>query len=413
MQRILRNSIEGITKPAIARLARKAGVKRMGDLSYEEIKGNVREFLENAVGKAIANTELNRRTTVLTKDVETGLPVKMFSEDVKKKLCEVRTSGQHKSGEHKKRRAKPGTNSIREIRYYQKCSFLILPRLSFSRLVREVAQDFKTGLRFSADAVLVLQYAVEKFVIELLKDANLAAIHAKRTTVQPKDIQMGTKMLGESAIDNPGPMPPAKIETQQKFDIYIKKILKLIHPNHRISKDSVSQVNFIANQVAAKLGLIAKGMLTNKKTIDDRMLSYAIDQFFPGEIRKHAKAAGIKAIEKFFGNTEGKQTTRSGLEIPPSRVRKIIADTCKTRISPLASVYCAAVVEYIIAEIVELAGNSATDKKRNVISSRDLYMAINHDEELKSLVRDNLKIEILTGSVIPNIHSVLLPKKSS
>ena len=104
----------------------------------------------------------------------------------------------------------------------------------------------------------------------------------------------------------------------------------------------------------------------------------------------------------------GRNRTKMSIQFPPTRIRKIIADTCKQKIGATASVYCAAVVEYIIAEILNLAGNSTTDKKRKVVSSHDLYMGINQDEELHKLVKNKLNIEILTGAVLPGIHSILL-----
>ena len=139
------------------------------------------------------------------------------------------------------------------------------------------------------------------------------------------------------------------------------------------------------------------------------MIDVAIKQTFPGELANHAVTEGVRAVDKFIKG--GKKTKKAGLKVPPSRIRKIIADTCKQKIGATASVYCAAVVEYIIAEILQLAGNSTTDKKRKVLSSRDLFMAINQDEELHKLVKNKLNIEILTGAVLPGIHSVLLPKK--
>jgi histone H3/H4 len=400
--KIIRNSIYGITKPAIARLARKAGVKRMSSLIYEETRGHMKIFLENVLRQAVMSVNFHHRNTVLSQDIESGLPVKMFSEDMKKKLCNVKSVT---------RKRTPGVKSIEEIKHYQGCEYLILPRSSFARFVREVAQDFKTDLRFSTNAITVLQYAVENYVIEMLEDANLAAIHAKRTTIQPKDIQLASRIAGENVVNNPGPMPPSKVKVHQTFDLYIKAVLKQINPAVRISKDSVSQINFIVNQLAAKIGLSAKGMMTSEKTITLKLIKVAVDLSLPGELDKHARAEGARAVTKFVNSPKsGKKTDLSGLKVPPSRIHRIIADTCKQRIGTTASIYCAAVVEYIIAEILELAGSVTTQETRKVISSRDLFMAINHDEELHDLLKNKLNIEILTGSVIPKIHSILIPR---
>jgi histone H3 len=72
------------------------------------------------------------------------------------------------------------------------------PQAPFQRLVREIAQDFKTDLRFQGSAVLALQEAAEAYlVVGLFEDTNLCAIHAKRVTIMPKDIQLARRIRGE------------------------------------------------------------------------------------------------------------------------------------------------------------------------------------------------------------------------
>ena len=88
----------------------------------------------------------------------------------------------------KPHRFRPGTVALREIRRYQKSTELLIRKLPFQRLVREIAQDFKTDLRFQSSAVMALQEAAEAYLVSLFEDTNLAAIHAKRVTIQPKDL---------------------------------------------------------------------------------------------------------------------------------------------------------------------------------------------------------------------------------
>ena len=127
-----------------------------------------------------------------------------------------------------------GTVALREIRRYQKSTELLVRKLPFQRLVRyafvcdclccglvlcvvvarrfphppdtptppphnhsEIAQDFKTDLRFQGSAVLALQESTEAYLVGLFEDTNLAAIHAKRVTIQPKDIQLARRIRGE------------------------------------------------------------------------------------------------------------------------------------------------------------------------------------------------------------------------
>lgn len=97
----------------------------------------------------------------------------------------------------KKRRFRPGTVAIREIRKYQKSVDLLIRKLPFQRLVREISQDFKTELRFQAASMICLQEAAEAFLVGLFEDANLLAIHAKRVTIMPKDMQLAQRIRGE------------------------------------------------------------------------------------------------------------------------------------------------------------------------------------------------------------------------
>ena len=89
-------------------------------------------------------------------------------------------------GVKKPHRYRPGTVALREIRRYQKSTDLLIRKLPFQRLVREIAQEFKTDLRFQGSAVLALQEAAEAYLVGLFEDTNLCAIHAKRVTIMPK-----------------------------------------------------------------------------------------------------------------------------------------------------------------------------------------------------------------------------------
>jgi histone H3 len=109
----------------------------------------------------------------------------------------ARKSAPSTGGVKKPHRYRPGTVALREIRRYQKSTELLIRKLPFQRLVREIAQDFKTDLRFQSSAIGALQEASEAYLVGLFEDTNLAAIHAKRVTIQPKDIQLATRLRGE------------------------------------------------------------------------------------------------------------------------------------------------------------------------------------------------------------------------
>ena len=94
-------------------------------------------------------------------------------------------------------RFRPGIVALREIRKYQKSTELLIRKLPFQRLVREIAQDYKCDLRFQTTALMALQEAAEAYLVGLMEDTNLCAIHAKRVTIMPKDMQLARRIRGE------------------------------------------------------------------------------------------------------------------------------------------------------------------------------------------------------------------------
>eukprot|EP00915_Cephaloidophora_sp_WS-2016_P004898 GHVH01006541.1.p1 GENE.GHVH01006541.1~~GHVH01006541.1.p1 ORF type:complete len:137 (+),score=11.82 GHVH01006541.1:97-507(+) len=100
-------------------------------------------------------------------------------------------------GAKKPHRFRPGTVALREIRKYQKSTDLLIRKLPFQRLVREIANDLKGELRFQSSAVMALQEATEAYLTGLFEDTNLCAIHAKRVTIMSRDIQLARRIRGE------------------------------------------------------------------------------------------------------------------------------------------------------------------------------------------------------------------------
>ena len=100
-------------------------------------------------------------------------------------------------GVKKPRRYRPGTVALREIRKYQKNTDLLLRKAPFQRLVKEIAQDYKSDVRMQSTAMLALQEAAEAYMVGLFQDTNICALHAKRVTITPKDIQLARRIRGE------------------------------------------------------------------------------------------------------------------------------------------------------------------------------------------------------------------------
>ena len=97
----------------------------------------------------------------------------------------------------KKHRFRPGTVALREIRRYQKSSNLLIRKLPFQKCVRQIAMELKLDLRFQTHALMALQEASEAYLVSLFEDVNLCAIHAKRVTIMPHDMQLARRIRGD------------------------------------------------------------------------------------------------------------------------------------------------------------------------------------------------------------------------
>eukprot|EP01116_Phalansterium_solitarium_P012750 TRINITY_DN292_c0_g1_i3.p1 TRINITY_DN292_c0_g1~~TRINITY_DN292_c0_g1_i3.p1 ORF type:complete len:145 (-),score=57.88 TRINITY_DN292_c0_g1_i3:196-630(-) len=114
--------------------------------------------------------------------------------------------------------------------------------------------------------------------------------------------------------------------------------------------------------------------------------------------------------KKKEGSKSQSRSFRAGLQFPVGRVHRHLRNgRYAARVGAGAPVYLAAVLEYLAAEILELAGNASRDNKKARIVPRHVQLAVRNDEELNKLLAD---VTIAAGGVLPNIHSVLLPKKS-
>ena len=121
----------------------------------------------------------------------------------------------------------------------------------------------------------------------------------------------------------------------------------------------------------------------------------------PAKGRGKGKASAASATTK---------AQRAGLQFPVGRIARFLKQNrSASRVGAGAPVYLAAVLEYLAAEVLELAGNAAKDSKKSRIIPRHIQLAVRNDEELNKLLAN---ATIASGGVLPNIHSVLLPKKS-
>lgn len=122
-------------------------------------------------------------------------PLRTLKEHYFHKMFTMRAS--NGIGIRKPHRYRPGTVALRDIRKYQGSASLLIPRIAFQRLVREVTSDFKSDLRFQSAALECLQEAAEAYLVGLMEDTNLCAIHAKRVTIMVKDMLLAKRIRGD------------------------------------------------------------------------------------------------------------------------------------------------------------------------------------------------------------------------
>ena len=213
------------------------------------------------------------------------------------------------------------------------------------------------------------------------------------------------------------------------YQTYIYKILKQVHPDTGISKNGMSIMNAFVDWFAGEVCRIVSMLLRSvkKNTVTSREIQTAVRLLLPGELAKHAVSEGTKAVTKFNASQSKSARTsvgkkkagdshsashRAGLQFSVARphrlLRQLVAGS--PRVGKGAPVYLAAVIEYLIAEIMELSGNASRDNKKTRIIPRHIQLAVRNDEELNKLLSS---VTIPGGGVLPNIHQVLLPQKKT
>jgi histone H3/H4 len=191
------------------------------------------------------------------------------------------------------------------------------------------------------------------------------------------------------------------------FKTYIYRVLKHVHPDTGLSGDGLSSTNnFIKITLKRIMNVVNRLMLGSggRKTISAREIQTAVRLAFPGELAKHAVSEGTKAVIT-YNMTKGERKSHSkgeklapvskskvaGLLFPVTRVENIMMELATVeRKSEGAAVYFAAVLEYICAELLEIAGNVARDFKKVRITPRHIKLAILNDEELVKLFKGAL-----------------------
>jgi histone H3/H4 len=207
----LKNSVSHITEPALQRILRRAGVKRISNKVYNHLRKEIRAYLDKILFKVILITQHDGRKTVQIKDLETGLymckiyllaginqnakrTVSLISCNSRKKSS-IKHKISEKSDKETHHRFKPGTVAMKQVKFQQKNSnYLAIPKNNFVNLVKEYISINEPNMRFASGVYDLLQLVVENHFISLARNANMIALHAKRETLYSKDLELSTRV---------------------------------------------------------------------------------------------------------------------------------------------------------------------------------------------------------------------------
>ena len=227
--------------------------------------------------------------------------------------------------------------------------------------------------------------------------AKTAKTVAKTVPKSPKKVDEDSKVIRKKA------------QTTHGFTIYIQRVLKQVHPDTGISKNGVTQLNSIITSIGEELSKRAREVTVRQKkqTVTPSDVQFAVNAILPEQLAKHATSEGQKAVTKFKPEKQekgarGPLSHKAGITFPPTRSVKLLKASSNLRVGKVSGVYLAAVLEYLSAEMLELAGNTARDNKKMRITPRHIFLAVSNDEELKQLFA-NLNMEIAGVGVTPYV----------
>ncbi|KAM7378572.1 hypothetical protein PAMA_013463 [Pampus argenteus] len=258
-RKVLRDNIQGITKPAIRRLARRGGVKRISGLIYEETRGVLKVFLENVIRDAVTYTEHAKRKTVTAMDVvyalkRQGRTLYGFGDSwcnshYSSCLCSAQSDIQHKQ----------------HMNLIQRKHRVTVVKLSW----------LPSHIRF-----------FEHRSSEMPEPAKSAPKKGSKKAV--------TKTAGKGGKKR-------RKTRKESYAIYVYKVLKQVHPDTGISSKAMGIMNSFVSDIFERIAGEASRLAhyNKRSTITSREIQTAVRLLLPGELAKHAVSEGTKAVTKY------------------------------------------------------------------------------------------------------------------
>ena len=201
-------------------------------------------------------------------------------------------------------------------------------------------------------------------------------------------------------------------DSWKSYETYIYRVLKAQFPKMSISAKAMETLNDMVLDLIRRYMAVADSLTREKKTLTYRDVATLTRLLLTGELAKHALRETERACKAYLSREKqsGGPTQRAGLIFPVTRVGNAMRRMRPTgRQSTSAAVALAAVLQYVIEEIVEMSGYAASNMKRLRISPRHIALAVHNDDEVHRLFGDAI---VARAGVAPHIHPALLPAKS-
>ncbi|KAJ6883619.1 hypothetical protein NC652_030760 [Populus alba x Populus x berolinensis] len=271
--------------------------------------------------------------------------------------------------------------------------------------VGRIARFLKTGKyaeRLGAGSPVYLSAVLEYLAAEVLELAGNAARDNKKNRIIPRHIQLAVrndeelgKLLGSVTIANGGVLPNINQTLLPKKAGKGKGGDQTPPPPPPPQESKSPLISPLFSRTTTRVRVLQRCILV--KSFDFKMSS------------KEGGASTKGGRGKPKASKSVSRSQKAGLQFPVGRIARFLkAGKYAERVGAGAPVYLAAVLEYLAAEVLELAGNAARDNKKNRIVPRHIQLAVRNDEELSKLLGS---VTIANGGVLPNIHQTLLPKK--
>jgi histone H3/H4 len=376
-----------ISNENIKRLSIKSGILYLSEDVYDEIRNYIIIWLQN-ISKKISTLNITR---LLEKHILFVLPYNTV-DYVSINKCDYIDTYKTKNDIDKK------LKMLSKYDYQYKNldnNCLLITKTTFKRIFSNILNNYTSKTKqFGENSLELLQMNLEYNIVELLVLANKLK-DKDRKTLMSRDIYSAIKIKDNNNTNEY--LNYLSIDDNIKFNLYIKNLLKTVHPDINISKETLKIIDLYLKLICYYIIKECKKYSTilNIKTLTSSLISKASYIILDGEINEHAQYEMMRTIKNYkkYNNIVDdskkiSKATKAQIIFQPSKIRNIVENFWNNRISDDAIVGLTGIIEYVCLELLELSGNNAIDNKRKTIKVKNLYQAIKYDNELDETTKN-------------------------